>query len=123
LLAADWKYLSSSNGAALYVDVESLKELPPISVYRPFYARQLWVKAERENDTERRRTLSLFRVDCDGETIFQASGVTYGSDGKTKDSWNDEEFAHSYEPAIPGSLGYAVMEFACGRRAIDAPYR
>ena len=116
--AAVWKFQTSSvNGTDVYVDTESWRELPPVQIKRPFSVRQIWVKYDHSKDkTETARSkVELLRFNCTAETSALASLVSYRADGtviKSK-TWDDYDF--NYEPVVPDTIGYAIMQFACGR--------
>jgi hypothetical protein len=117
--AADWQYLTTSaTGAVAYVDMESWKELPPVQIKRPFAVRQIWVKYDLTNDkTETARSkVQLMRFNCSAGTSALISTVSYKPDGKVLNSktWDDYDFY--YEPEVPDTIGYAIMERACGSR-------
>jgi hypothetical protein len=118
--AADWTYLTTSTSQAdVYVDAQSVRVLGPITVYRPFTVKQVWVKVDASSDKSvaYREKKLLYRFNCDGETGFLASAVTYAPSGAVMNSFSDQEYSHKYEAQIPDTVGYAIMEYACGRRS------
>jgi len=124
--AADWKYLtSSSTDTAIFVDVDSVRTLPPIPIKRPFAVRQIWVKSDHSKDASERdrESKSMHRFDCDAETMLLVSHTSYRPDGTVSDSFDKEDYEFNYKPVTPDSVGYALMEFACGRRSIKPQYR
>ncbi|WP_435198965.1 surface-adhesin E family protein [Qipengyuania sp. 902] len=120
-VASDWRYLTSgTTGVIVKVDVESVRELPAIQIRRPFPVRQIWVLMDFSQDksvTYRERR-QLFRFNCTAETSMIASSVTYNPDGRVARSWSDEDYDFKYEPETPDTIGYTIMEFACGRRSL-----
>lgn len=122
--ASEWKYLTSgSSGAAALVDVQSVRELPPIAINRPFKVRTLWVKMnfQYDNSVKYRETVMLYYFNCDAETSEVISSTTYNPDGRVVKSFSDRDYDFKYEPLTPDTIGYALMEFACGRRSVPVP--
>lgn len=123
-LAADWRFLgTSTTETVVYVDVSSLRELPAIPISRPFPVRQIWSKSDHSNDNTEadRETKSMHRFDCSAETMLIVSMTGYRANGTVSNSHTNEDFSFGYKPVTPDSIGYALMEFACGRRGIE-PY-
>lgn len=120
-VASDWRYLTSGTGGVVVkVDVESVRELPAIQIRRPFPVRQIWVQMDFSQDKSvtYREQRQLFRFNCIAETGMIASSVTYNPDGRVARSWSDEDYDFKYEPQTPDTIGYAIMEFACGRSSL-----
>jgi len=121
-MAADWRYLATSTTeTVIYVDVSSVRDLPAIPIARPFPVRQIWSKSDHTNDATEpdRETKSLHRFNCSAETMLIASTSGYRPNGTVSQSRSNEDYDFRYEPVTPDSIGYALMEFACGRRALD----
>lgn len=115
--AANWKLLTSSlKGTDIYVDVDSRRELPPVQIKRPFAVRQIWAKFDYTNDktVNASSRIQLLRFNCVAETSALVSTVSYRADGTViySKSWEDYDF--NYEPEVPDTVGYDIMEFACG---------
>lgn len=120
-IAADWRYLTSGTGGVIvHVDTDSIRELPPIEIRRPFPVRQIWVKMDYSQDktVSYRESRALHRFNCIAETSAIASEVIYNPNGGVIRSWSKEDYDFYYEPTTPDTIGYAVMEFACGRRSV-----
>ena len=116
--ASDWRYLpSGTGGVVVTVDVESVRELPAIQIQRPFPVRQIWVSMDFSKDrtVTYRENRQLHRFNCTAETSMVASNVTYGPDGRVLQSRSVEDYDFRYEPETPDTIGYAIMEFVCGR--------
>lgn len=122
--AANWQYLTSTTtGTEVYVDVDSVRDLPAVAIRRPFPARQIWVRADHENDSSisYRTTRSLDRFDCNAETSLTISSTGFDASGQAIRSRNEEDYEFKYEQVVPDTIAYTIMEFACGR--ISLPNR
>lgn len=88
-----------------------------MQIKRPFAVRQIWVKYDHSADkTETAKSkVELLRFNCIAETSAQASSVSYGADGTVIKSKTWDDFDFNYEPEVPDTIGYAIMEFACGK--------
>lgn len=120
-IAADWRYLTSGNGGVIVqVDTDSIRELPPIQIQRPFPVRQIWVKMDYSQDKSvtYRESRALHRFHCDAETSTIVSEVIYNPNGGVVRSRSEEDYDFHYRPITPDTIGYAIMEFACGRRSV-----
>jgi hypothetical protein len=120
-IAADWQLLAwGKSEAVVFVDTDSVRGLPPVEIRRPFEAIQLWVKMDFSQDrtVSYREQRQLYRVNCAAETMMIGSSVTYSANGSVVDSWSEEDYDFHYKPQTPETIGYAIMEFACGRRGI-----
>lgn len=118
VFASDWRYLTSgTSGVVVTVDVASVRELPAIRIQRPFPVRQIWVSMDFSKDrtVTYREKRQLQRFNCAAETSMVASNVTYGPDGRVLQSRSVEDYDFRYEPETPDTIGYAIMEFVCGR--------
>lgn len=121
-MAADWRYLATSTTeTVIYIDVTSVRDLPAIPISRPFPVRQIWSKSDHSNDNTEvdRETKSMHRFDCSAETMLIVSTTGYRPNGTVSNSRTNEDYSFGYKPVTPDSVGYALMEFACGRRALD----
>ena len=119
--AADWRVLiSGTSGSVVFVDVGSLRELPAIPIQRPFPVRQLWVKIDFSEDKSvtYREIVQKFYFNCSAETGMSASQTIYNANGGIVRSSSQRDYDFRYEPETPDSIGYALMEFACGRRSV-----
>jgi len=115
--ASDWRYLATgANGVRLYVDIDSVRSLPPITVARPFPVRQVWIYWDYTDVSSRPydSMKTLERVDCSAETSAKMSGVSYDKGGSVLTSWTEQDYAHHYKPVVPDSLDYSIMAFVCG---------
>lgn len=119
--AAEWRYLTqTSDKTVVSVDIASIKTLPP-KTGRDFEVVQIWVQHDyRLNKREKaRKSVMLERVACDRDGLFTMQGTSYLADGSVLSTGSDiDDYDFKYEPATPDTLGYAVVEFACGRRSI-----
>jgi hypothetical protein len=116
--AADWKYLGSADsGDVLYVDVSSIRTLPPVTVSRPFQVNQAWVKYNHSRNPriKSRETVNQVRVNCDDNSILNAQTVEYDASGNSTDSWHQDDYSFKYRPAPPDTMGAAIVNFLCGR--------
>lgn len=121
--AADWKILDiTKNGGVVFVDVGSVRELPPISIKRPFSIRVLWVKMDfsRDKSTPYRQVVQMHRFNCTDETGMISSSVAYAANGNVANSFSDEDYDFNYKPMTPDTIGYGMMEYACGRRSLPS---
>jgi len=124
--AADWRYLvTSTTETIVYVDISSIRDLPAIPISRPFPVRQIWSKSDHSNDNTEtdRETKSMHRFDCSAETMLIVSTSGYRANGTVSYSRTNDDHDFRYQPVTPDSVGYALMEFACGRRALDPDVR
>lgn len=124
--AADWRYLATSTTqTVIYVDVSSVRDLPAIPIARPFPVRQIWSKSDHTNDATEadRETKTMHRFNCSAETMLIATTSGYRPNGTVSHSRSNEDYEFRYEPVTPDSVGYALMEFACGRRALEPDAR
>lgn len=116
--ASSWQYLTKSDdGMIVSVDVTSLRELPGVPINRPASVRQIWVRldlSQVKNDPAR-EAKQLMRYDCASETSLTVSYTEYTPRGTVLKSWSRQDYDFNYKPVIPDSIGYAMMEFACGR--------
>jgi hypothetical protein len=121
VMAADWRYLTSStSGTVVLVDVESARELPALAIRRPFPVMQIWVKMDfsRDKSEKYREWRALYRFNCTAETSMLVSSATYAPDGRVVKSSASEDYDFRYEQEVPDTIGYDIMEFACGRRRL-----
>lgn len=119
--AADWKLISTAEtGTSVYADVSSVRSLPAINVRRPFEVIQIWVKYDYSQnvDMKERSAVSMYRVYCAAESTALISSVAYLPNGKVSGSVSKEDYDFEYTPVTPETLGYAIMEFACGRTSV-----
>lgn len=120
-MAADWRHLTTSaSGTVVLVDVESVRELPALGIRRPFPVMQVWIKMDfsRDKSETYREWRALYRFNCTAETSMVVSSVTYAPDGRVVKSSASEDYDFRYEQQVPDTIGYAIMEFACGRRSL-----
>lgn len=119
--AADWRYLATSTTETdVYVDVTSVRDVPQIPYQRTFPVRQVWSKSDHSRDTTEteRETKTMHRFDCSSETMLVISTTGYRANGTVSGTTDQTDFGNKYKPVTPDSIGYAILEFACGRRAI-----
>jgi hypothetical protein len=119
--ASDWQYVTSSTtGADVYVDRESVRTLPADGYSRPFPVQQVWVKYDFSKDkTEKdREGKDLKNFDCSGKTSLTLHSVSYAPSGKASDSHTNADYDFRYRPVTPDTLVAAVMEYACSKRTI-----
>lgn len=119
--AQEWEYLTTSdNGTVVSVDPTKVRELPPIEIRRPFPVRQIWVNWDfsKVRTQKARSGVTLSQFDCKSETMLVVSIVHYSPDGTVLKSDRESDFDFNYDPVVLGSVGYTIMEFACGRTAL-----
>lgn len=119
-VASDWKPIAiAENGTVIFADVTSVKTLEAIPIQRPFPVVQLWFKADHSKNKkiQVRYTVEMQRVNCADETALSVSTISYLPNGDVSRKAIKEDYDFNYEPAIPETLSYAKMEFACGRAA------
>ena len=119
--AAEWRYLATSTTETdVYVDVTSVRDVPQIPYQRTFPVRQVWSKSDHSRDTTEteRETKTMHRFDCSSETMLVISTTGYRANGTVSGTTDQTDFGNKYKPVTPDSIGYAILEFACGRRAI-----
>jgi hypothetical protein len=104
----------------VYVDVDSLKELPAVPYRRPFPVRQLWVKFDHSEDpnVKHRTTMLLERYDCSAETSMVGASNRINPNGESAGSYTNPDSASNYSQVFPETIANAVMNFACGRRSL-----
>lgn len=120
--AANWQPAVSGNSDQASIDEDSIRSLPPIPYTRPFPVQQMWQKWTYGKDHfwHTRKGVVLVRYDCAAETSANISSTLYDASDKyiSSDSWRDA--ASNYVPVTPGTLGWALMEIACGRRPLPS---
>lgn len=119
--ASDWRFIASgTDGMIVFADVESAKELPAVPIRRPFPIRQIWVKMDfsKVKTVSYREQRQLMRFNCEAETGMVASNVTYAANGRVLQSWSEEDYDFKFDPETPDTVGYNIMEFACGRTSL-----
>ena len=94
----------------------TVRERPP-SALRPFPVLQAWFNSTESSSSTRwtKRIKELISVSCEMEKIANLSSVEYLPNDKMGNSFerNDTELSYSY--AVPGSAGYAMVEFLCAQ--------
>lgn len=119
--AAEWRYLAeASDKTVVSVDIATIKTLPP-ETGRDFQIVQLWGQHDYTlNKSEKaRKAVMLARVTCDRDGLFTVKITKYLADGSLLDTWSDmDDYDFKYKPFTPDTLGYAIVEFACGRHSI-----
>lgn len=119
--AADWKYLTSGTGGVIVtVDVESAREIPAIEIQRPFTIRQIWVRMDfsKDKSVPYREKRELFNFNCSAYTSMTVMSITYNYQNRVVKSWAQEDYYFKYEPEAPDTIGYEILEFACGRSSL-----
>lgn len=116
VLAANWVILNPTE--ALYLDTTS------ISKYN-FYGRNniysMWTKNLNNNSHSDLKSTTSFNsfmgmhlIDCNTKETTIKSGTWYDSNGQNIQSITIDNYQLKWEPIIPGSVGEAMYNYACG---------
>jgi hypothetical protein len=119
--AQQWEYLTeSSSRSIIYVDVQSIRDYPPIDIRRDFPVRRVWVRVDARNDrtVKFRSMVYLEAVDCQSDKSMTSQYIQYGPDGQVLSTRSFEDYSFNYEFVAPGTISHTIVEFACGRSAL-----
>jgi hypothetical protein len=111
------KYLTSdAQGADLYIDIDSVRRMPPIPNKRPFPAVQVltvydYSKVRREPAREAR---ALLTFNCQQRTMAILSYVKRRPDGRPIQDWRSIDYDFKYQPAEADTMTAYVMADVCG---------
>lgn len=116
---------TATDNTVVLIDLSSVRDLPSIDTYRPFPVWQAWFELNYARvKTEKHRSEKwLRRFNCEAETGMIVSSTSYNPNGSVAKSYSQEDFDFKYEPVTPDTIGFAMMEYACGRKGpAGAPY-
>lgn len=117
-LEPSWRLLGETSDSFVFVDVESVRVLPPIEISRPFEVREAWVRYVDRQRGGRAFSLELIRVNCRDNSTLIRSALVYDEGGRVESSQTQQDYDFRYEPAAPGSVAMSVVDFVCGRSQV-----